>query len=416
MAATTSQLSVNIASLNSKTLFNLLTIDDEIYETDGVVAATILASPHYDVTPSYQTATVAILDNDHPAISINGTGTILEGENAEFELLSTLAPLTNLRINLAVSAVGEFLTASTITHTIFATNSTNSLLTIPTLDDDEDEYHGTIQVEILPGIGYKVAVGDTSSASIVINDNDDPIISIGAENFLVDEGESVVFRLESSTPPENSLPISIILNQVEEYLITDSATISYYNDANNPNEELGLSTQVYNFENKTSDNPSLSTQVYNSQDKNDELLETPIESLSTDFIDGTSIEDKNSAINLDSNTKNTSNSITIDFPANQSIALLSLSTQLYKFDGANGEVSASIENGDNYEVNQFSDSATVTVVDIDTPIISLAYSGPDEINEGAVIDLTASSSLLSIHELSINYRMSQTGAFIEDSN
>ena len=110
MAEATIQLSVNIASLNSETKFNFPTIDDDVYEADGVVSATIQSSDDFNPAPSYQTASVSVLDNDLPEVSISSVESIIEGEAAEFNLLSTLAPYTSLQINLGISQEGEFIT------------------------------------------------------------------------------------------------------------------------------------------------------------------------------------------------------------------------------------------------------------------------------------------------------------------
>ena len=228
MAETTFQLSVTIAALNSKTLFNIATIDDELYEADGVVSATIPHSRDYQVTSSYQTASVRVLDNDLPIISISSVDSIVEGEFAEFELLSTLAPFAELRVNLAISQVGEFIAGTPLSHSIFSANLTSSSFSIPTINDDIDEYHGKIEVEILPGHGYTIASESTNLASLIVEDNDNPVISIGAENIVVDEGDSVVFRLESTTPLENDLEILVRLLEVEEYSLIETVEIIPY--------------------------------------------------------------------------------------------------------------------------------------------------------------------------------------------
>ena len=366
MAETTIHPSVHIASLNSNTLYDISTIDDQTYETDGVVSVTILPSSDYVVTPTYQSASVRILDNDLPELSITSIGPIVEGEDAEFELVSSLAPFTNLEILLAVSQEGEFIAEQAAESTIIQANTTQSTLLVTTLDDDVDEYHGSINVEILPGLGYTVATTPDNFASVAIADNDKPVISIAAVKFLVDEGNQVIFRFESSSPPDNAIPITISFTQEGDYITDYTATVT--------------SDLVPEQSNETSD---LSPSVDTLDDANgNQIVESP-------------------------------NAVTFDFPAEQTQAYLTLSTNQYNFDGANGTITANIDTGTDYKINQFSDSTTITIRDIDVPVISLTQLGSSEVDEGSNLTVVANTSLLSIEDLSINYAISQTGSFVE---
>ena len=223
----------------------------------------------------------------------------------------------------------NLLPGSTSNIAIIQANTTNSIFSIPTLNDDIDEYHGAITVEVLPGTGYTVASEPDNIASLAVEDDDLPEISIGYESFIVNEGNPAVFRFESSTPPDNILPITISLAQVGQYL------------------------------------------------------------------------------------EETAESVTFEFPANQTTAIWELSTIRYNYNGLDGEITANIETGVDYKINQFSDSVTVSVIDIDVPVISLSYSGPSEIDEGTGIAVVANSSILSFADLSINYTVTQTGSFVE---
>ena len=248
MAETTLQLSVTIASLNSITLFDLSTIDDELYEADGVVSVTIQSSRDYVVAPEYQSASVLILDNDLPEVSISGIGPAIEGEHAEFTLSSTLAPFNNLEVNLAISQIGAFIADDVTERAILQANTTSIPVLIPTLDDNEDEIHGTIEVEILPGTGYSVATEPDNSAKISIEDNDRPVISITADDSSVNEGDPAVFRLESTTPPDNVIPITISLSQIGEYFDESAITITPDLSADQTFGLSNLSTILYNFD------------------------------------------------------------------------------------------------------------------------------------------------------------------------
>ena len=112
-----------------------------------------------------------------PVITIAGdTSPVTEGTAAEFTVTADSAPSANLTVNLTVSdASGSDFVASgdegSKTVTISA-DSTSATYSVDTVADTTDEPNGSVTVTVASGTGY--TVGSTASASVTVNDDDDP--------------------------------------------------------------------------------------------------------------------------------------------------------------------------------------------------------------------------------------------------
>ncbi|MYD99218.1 MAG: hypothetical protein F4X98_17780, partial [Gammaproteobacteria bacterium] len=117
------------------------------------------------------------VDSSTPTITIAaGTSPVNEGTGATFTVTADTAPSANLTVMLSVAeATGsDFVAAGdegdqTVTIT---SGTTSATYTVTTQDDSTDEPNGDVTVTVAAGTGY--TVGSTSSASVTVNDNDDP--------------------------------------------------------------------------------------------------------------------------------------------------------------------------------------------------------------------------------------------------
>ena len=109
-----------------------------------------------------------------PTVSIEGGAAVDEGTAASFTVtLSQAAPADGLTLAYSVSEDGAFVAdadegAKTVA---VAAGDTSATLSVPTVDDGEDEADGTVTVALAAGAGYEV--GDPSSASVTVRDDDD---------------------------------------------------------------------------------------------------------------------------------------------------------------------------------------------------------------------------------------------------
>jgi len=111
-----------------------------------------------------------------PTITISGGAAVTEGDDVTFVLRPSPSPLSAaITVNLSVSeASGSDFVAATdegSTTRNMASGATFAAVTVPTQNDDTDEPNGSVTVTVMPGTGY--TVGSPSSATRVVNDNDD---------------------------------------------------------------------------------------------------------------------------------------------------------------------------------------------------------------------------------------------------
>ena len=165
---------VTIPTTGSFTL-TLATDNDGADEADGSVTATVDAGTGYTVgTPS--TGTVAIADDDVPAIAIAAGADVTEGGDATFTLSADPVPHAPLAVTVALTAEGAYgVTAGERTVTMPVSGT--ATLTVATTGDDADEPDGSVTATLKAGAGY--AVGSASTASVAVRDDDEPVIAEG---------------------------------------------------------------------------------------------------------------------------------------------------------------------------------------------------------------------------------------------
>ena len=194
--ATTSALTVNLAVSGTATsgsdytdlpatatfavgsataLVNLNVIDDTVAEAPETVSLTVV--PYtvgvYSVGTA-STATVTILDDDLPTISVNATDASA-GETSNpgvFTLTRTGTTASALTVNVAMSGTATNVTDySSIGGAVtFAPGSATALVNLTPVDDLVVEGSETAVLNLLAGMGYSLVTA--ASATVTIADND----------------------------------------------------------------------------------------------------------------------------------------------------------------------------------------------------------------------------------------------------
>ncbi|MXY98567.1 MAG: hypothetical protein F4Z29_12695, partial [Gemmatimonadetes bacterium] len=115
-------------------------------------------------------------DTNDPTITISGGSAVTEGTAAAFTVTADGAPGANLTVNLTVSDASDsdFVASGdegskSVTINAGATTASYS---VPTQGDSTEEPNGPVTVRVASGAGY--SVGTRSSASVTVNDDDDP--------------------------------------------------------------------------------------------------------------------------------------------------------------------------------------------------------------------------------------------------
>ncbi len=106
-----------------------------------------------------------------PTISISrNQSRIDEGQDAEFTLRASHAPLSSISVKIRVSESGSFIRGTKPTSQRISAGSTSASFSIRTSNDDVYESNGSIAVQVRSGAGY--TVGSPSSASITVRSED----------------------------------------------------------------------------------------------------------------------------------------------------------------------------------------------------------------------------------------------------
>ena len=128
-----------------------------------------------------------------PVITIaRGVSPVTEGTAARFTLTASPAPTADLDVNVQVDEAS--ISASHVapgqegTRTVtIPANQATATFTVDTHDDDVDEENGGVLVGVLRGTGY---TGPYGQGLVVVHDNDDPVLRLGAASYGAVEGVS----------------------------------------------------------------------------------------------------------------------------------------------------------------------------------------------------------------------------------
>ena len=182
------------------------TIDDDEIDDNGSVKIEVLAGTNYYIAKApHNIATVQVLEDiEIPRIYIQAvTKTINEGQIAKFEIISeSIAPPSNLLINLAVTQVGSY-HLNTLPEEVTMAGGTKKVpLNLSTVDDDFDRPDGRLSVVLKAGTGYKPVSGNGSNkpnAEISIKNTDTEVeVQVFTSTARITEGEFAQFEIRAS--------------------------------------------------------------------------------------------------------------------------------------------------------------------------------------------------------------------------
>ncbi|MCY4068822.1 MAG: hypothetical protein OXE79_06935 [Acidimicrobiaceae bacterium] len=166
---TTGSRTVTIPTSGTATL-TLATSNDSVDEANGSVTATLVDGAAYDLDTT-TSATVAVADNETPAVSVTSAGDVIEGGDAVFTLVADPAPHASLDVAVTVTTTGDFGVAAG-SRTVTIPTSGTATLTLATTDDSTDETNGTITATLVDGTAYDL--DSASSATVAVADDDAP--------------------------------------------------------------------------------------------------------------------------------------------------------------------------------------------------------------------------------------------------
>ena len=185
-------------------------------------------------------ATLQLTDNDPPRVSIQAVNSAVEEGNLATFTLSRGSHHLNeeLVVNITVTQHGDFIDGTPPTTVTFASGNTEATLSVPTEDDQYREvtsathriYHpealendGSVTATIAQGTRYLPAIGSSSSATVQVEENDLPLITMRPDPSIIGsdpdrgnilEGEEFAIYIDRTGNDEARLDVSFRLSAV----------------------------------------------------------------------------------------------------------------------------------------------------------------------------------------------------------
>ena len=427
--------------------------DDSRIEDDGRIRVSILAGIGYEIDQQpNNSATVNIFDNDAPTgISIQASElSINEGEEAIFEVISSLPLQNSIDISVSISQIGDIIDNSIESQIITLDSGRRAgELTIVTNNDLEWENEGIVTATLDQSDEYTIALEPYNSASISVIDDDQPTgISVLAPLVTeVAEGENVQFaiiagsrvdytrriNLSVSDSTGNFIADTYDLNQ-EITLLTqrDRAILNVFTEDDNLDEENGeiavtiLPGRGYNVATAPADSASVTIL------DNDEHPVISIQPLALGaIIEGSDaqfllVADKPVTTNISINLEisdNDGNFLTTNSPIVMEIAMetglsraeVTIPTMLDLVDEPDGEISAEVLSGTEYNIAEAPNNvASVIVLDDDVePLISI-QNVVDSVYEDSDAEFLISTPTAPTNDIIVDVTLTKSGDYFEN--
>ena len=168
-------LTAEVRAIGAGTATVTVTLDDGRLSATATVTVVPPKALQGEGNPEDETPQVT------PQVTIAaGTTPVTEGTAATFTISASPAPTSALTVNVDVDVTyADHLTSGTPPSTVtINANATTATLTVATEDDDVIEINGQVIAEVQTGTGY--TVGSSSSARVVVENNDHwtPVASV----------------------------------------------------------------------------------------------------------------------------------------------------------------------------------------------------------------------------------------------
>ena len=204
-----------VAGATTATL-SVPTVNDAEAEPHSTVTASVTGAAGYEVG-SPASARVVVTDDDgsstgpqqpqDPRLTIEAGGSsVTEGAAVVFTVKAMPAPQTDLTVPVTVTETQSMLAPSPPSTVTITAGTTAATLTVPTVDDAEDEAASRVTATVTAVAPYEV--GSPGSAVVTVNDND-PTVSFQAANTAVDEGSDLVVTVHASTAPVANFVVNV---------------------------------------------------------------------------------------------------------------------------------------------------------------------------------------------------------------
>ncbi len=375
-----------------------------------------------------------------PSISITAGTAVTEGANATFMLTADSAPVGDLTVTVTVTETGNFIASPAPTTVTIADGATTATLEVPTMADLIDEANGMITAMVEGGAGYTVD-GTNNSASVTVNDDDEPTLAIDSPS--VAEGDSgsttltYIVTLTGETEQEVTVDYADTTSGTAtsgtDYTAITGGTLTFASGTTTQNIDVTVTGDTDDEPNDTVivrlSNPVNAT-ITNADGtgtitNDDSAVALPSISITagtavTEGANATFMLTADSApvgdLTVTVTVTETGNFIASPAPTTVTIAdgattaTLEVPTMADLIDEANGMITAMVEGGAGYTVDGTNNSASVTVNDDDEPTLAIDSPSVAEGDSGSttltyIVTLTGETE----QEVTVDYADATSG-------
>ena len=229
---------VTIAEGDTEAVWRVAIVDDALDEAHGSVTVEVKAGSGYTDGSS---ATVAVADDEEPAVTVTAGPDVVEGKPAEFVFSVSPVPGSPLVVVPTLSVVGKVLDSGSPppSSVTFAAGASSASFRVATDDDGDVEDSGSVTVTVDDAaVRYEDAdfagdavAGDPSSATVEVADDDNVTVTVTAEAAAVTEGAPAVFTVAADHTVLSDLEVSVSVAPIGDFveagqLGTKSVTIA----------------------------------------------------------------------------------------------------------------------------------------------------------------------------------------------
>ena len=220
--------SVRFSATETSKTFTVTATDDQTDDDDESVLLGLGTLPLGVTTGSQGTTTVSLGDNDDPAVTVSFVSSQLStregGAGATVEVELNAAPERELVIPITAmpqggAVAGDY--SGVPVSLTFGASDTERTFTVTAVDDSDDDDGESVQLRFgtLPA---RVSVGNTATARVDLDDNDNPTVSITAVASSVFYNDSNV-KFTVARVGAASTGITVTVNMMQDRPFLDTA-------------------------------------------------------------------------------------------------------------------------------------------------------------------------------------------------
>ena len=193
-------------------------VDDGDDDDDESVKLEFGTMPDAWVTTGTQDeTTVAIVDNDHPVLTVEfGQDEQRLDENETVQVTVRLSAAPEREVSIPITATGlggatgdDYMVPNSVT---FAANEIEKTITFEAVDDEDDDDDESVELGFGMNLPERITEGARSETTLKIGDNDDPSVSVmfAETAYTVAEDGTVQVTVNVSADPKRTIIIPIM--------------------------------------------------------------------------------------------------------------------------------------------------------------------------------------------------------------